>query len=149
MKNVDDLLQMKGNDIWAVRPNESVCDALKVMKERNIGAVLVLDEGRLAGIFSERDYARRVVLEGRTSKSTPVADVMATSVRYVKPEHTVEDCMTLMSEKHLRHLPVLDNDKLIGLISISDVVKIIVSKQDLKIKTLETYITNQEQQYRY
>ncbi len=149
MKTVNDLLQVKGNDLWAVRPGESVCDALKVMKQRNIGAVVVLDEGKLAGIFSERDYARRVVLEGRTSKSTSVADVMNAAVRYVKPDHTVEDCMTLMSEKHIRHLPVLEGDKLIGMISISDVVKAIVSNQDLKIKTLETYITNQEQQYRY
>jgi len=141
MKTVNQLLQGKGAEVWSVSPDITVYDALVLMAEKNVGAVLVLDGGRLVGIFSERDYARKVVLRGKSSKETPVREIMTSRVVYVRPEQSVEDCMALMTDKRIRHLPVLDRDRVIGVISIGDVVKSIISEQSFMIEQLENYIT--------
>ncbi len=140
MKTVKEMLQNKGSDIYSVSPDATVYDALQIMADRNIGAVLVMEGGKLLGILSERDYARKVILKGRSSKDTPVRDLMTKDVLYVSPDKNVEDCMFLMTNKHVRHLPVMENDKLVGIISINDVVKIIISEQRFAIETLEKYM---------
>lgn len=134
------LLQTKGHDIWSIGPDARVYDALKLMDEKNIGALLVLNEGKCVGIISERDYARQVELKARTSKDTLVREIMTEKVIYVRPEQTVEGCMALMTEKHIRHLPVLEGDRLIGIISIGDVVKEIIAEKEFMIQQLENYI---------
>ena len=141
MTTVRQLLQMKGHDLWTISPKATVLDALKEMAERNVGALLVVEGDQLVGIFSERDYARYVVLEGRTAEDTRVSEIMTPRVVYVRPEQTLEDCMALMTDKHIRHLPVLDTDRLVGIISIGDVVKEIISDQEFTIRNLENYIT--------
>jgi CBS domain-containing protein len=141
MKTVRQLLQAKGYDIWSVAPDDSVYDALKLMADKNVGAVLVTEAGNLVGILSERDYARKVILKGRTSKDTPVREIMTEKVVYVRPDQTTEECMALMTDKRVRHLPVVENDQLIGIISIGDVVKAIMSHQEFMIEQLENYIT--------
>ncbi|MFQ5666933.1 MAG: CBS domain-containing protein [Candidatus Binatia bacterium] len=139
---VRDLLKKKGHAIWSVTPQTTVYDALKVMADKNIGAVLVLEGDHPAGIFSERDYARQVVLKGKTSKETPVQEIMTTRVVFVRPERTIEECMALMTDKHCRHLPVLEAGKLAGLVSIGDVVKALISEKEFLIQQLESYITS-------
>ena len=135
------VLQGKGNTVWSVAPSTSVYDALKLMAEKNIGAVLVLDEsGNMEGIFSERDYARKIVLMGKTSRDTPVSDIMTKRVFYVEPDQKIDECMALMTKEHIRHVPVLQGGKLMGVISIGDVVKSIISKQEFLIEQLEHYI---------
>jgi CBS domain-containing protein len=124
-----------------VTPDTSVFDALKVMAEKNIGALLVVEGGQLAGIFSERDYARKVILKGKSSKEMSVREVMTDKVDCVHPSETVRGCMALMTEKHHRHLPVLEEGKVVGMISIGDVVKAIISDQEFTIGQLENYIT--------
>ena len=141
METVGQLLRAKGHDVWSVSPGASVYEALELMAEKNIGAVLVVDQGRLVGIMSERDYARKVILKGRFSRDTPVRNIMTERVVYVRPEQTLGQCMALMTEKRIRHLPVMANDQLIGVISIGDVVKAIISDQEFIIEQLETYIT--------
>jgi CBS domain-containing protein len=141
MKTVRQLLQAKGYDIWSVAPDDSVYDALKLMADKNVGAVLVTEAGNLVGILSERDYARKVILKGRTSRDTPVREIMTEKVVYVRPDQTTEECMALMTDKRVRHLPVVENDQLIGIISIGDVVKAIMSHQEFMIEQLENYIT--------
>ena len=141
METVGQLLRAKGHDVWSVSPGASVYEALELMAEKNIGAVLVVDQGRLVGIMSERDYARKVILKGRFSRDTPVREIMTERVVYVRPEQTLGQCMALMTEKRIRHLPVMANDQLIGVISIGDVVKAIISDQEFIIEQLETYIT--------
>lgn len=141
MKTVRQLLQVKGNKICSVTPQTTVFEALEVMAANNVGALLVLEDGRLAGIFSERDYARKVVLKGKTSKDTPVSEIMTEKVDCVSPSQSVRECMGLMTEKHIRHLPVVENGQLIGVISIGDVVKAIISDQEFTIEQLESYIT--------
>ncbi|NOZ27530.1 MAG: CBS domain-containing protein [Chloroflexi bacterium] len=140
MKLVRDILQTKGYDVWSVSPDAMVYEALQVMADKNIGAVLVLEDGEVVGIFSERDYARKVILEGRSSLNTPVREIMTSKVYYVHPGQSLEECMALMTEKHIRHLPVLENGRLIGIISIGDVVKAIISDQKVTIQQLENYI---------
>ena len=140
MKTVAQLLQAKGPGAWSVPPHTTVYEALVVMADKNIGAVLVTEGDRLVGIFSERDYARKVVLVGKSSKDTAVSEVMTPRVLYVRPDQTIEDCMALMTDKHIRHLPVLDGERLAGLISIGDVVKSIISDQSFMIAQLENYI---------
>lgn len=141
MTIVSQLLQTKGTDIWSVRPDTTVYDALKLMADKNIGALLVLDEnGRVAGIFSERDYARKVVLHGKSSRHTRVSDIMTSRVIVVEPEQSVEHCMELMTDKRIRHLPVMAGDDLVGIISIGDVVKAIISQQEVMINHLEDFI---------
>jgi CBS domain-containing protein len=141
MINVRDILQDKGREIWRVSPQTSVFDALRLMADRNIGALLVLEGEKLAGIFSERDYARKVILKGKASKDTAVAEIMTAVVVTVRPSQTVEECMELMTANRIRHLPVLDGQELAGVISIGDVVKAIISDREFTIKQLENYIT--------
>src|SRR5512134_1756328 len=121
MKTVSQLLQTKGNEVWSIGPDALVIEALKLMAEKGIGALVVLDAGRVVGILSERDYARKVSLQGKSSKTTLVREIMTEKVVYVRPDQTVEDCMALMTNKRIRHLPVLDDNQLAGVISIGDV----------------------------
>jgi len=141
MKTVSDLVGGKGKLIWTVEPDTLVLDALRLMADKEIGAVLVLRGEQLVGIFSERDYARQVVLKGKASKDTPVRDVMTTRIVYVRPEQTLEDCMALMTDKRVRHLPVFDSGKLIAVLSIGDVVKAVISEKEFIIAQLENYIS--------
>jgi CBS domain-containing protein len=126
--------------IYAIGPEATVFEALRVMAEKNIGALLVVSGGRLVGIFSERDYARKVILQGRSSKDTPVREIMTSSVVTVEPDTTADECMAVMTENHVRHLPVLEAGKLVGVISIGDVVRTVVEEQQETIHHLETYI---------
>ena len=140
MKTVRSLLHVKGYDVWTIAPDASVYEALRVMADKNVGALLVLEGGKLAGVISERDYARKVVLKGRSSVDTPVRDIMTADVISVRPDQTVEECMALMTDKHIRHLPVVADGRLIGLISIGDVVKSIITEQGFMIEQLTSYI---------
>ena len=142
MKTVRDVLRAKGNVVFAAEPDATVYDALTVMAEKNIGAVLVREGERVVGIFSERDYARQVVLKGKASKDTPIRDVMTSRVVFVRPEQDIEECMALMTDKHIRHLPVLDGATLMGIVSIGDVVKAVISEREILIAQLEHYITS-------
>ena len=143
MKTVNRLLQGKGRDIWSIRPGQSVFEALEQMARKNCGALLVLDEGgALVGIFSERDYARKVILVGKASKGTPVQDIMSSDVTTVRPDQSIEECMALMTSKRVRHLPVMEAGKVAGVISIGDVVQAIISDQESVIEQLENYITH-------
>ena len=129
------------NTIYSTQSSSTVFDALQLMAEKNIGAVLVIDEGQLSGIFSERDYARKVILQGRASKDTLVADVMTSKLITVAPDDKIEAAMLIMSDKHIRHLPVIDKGELIGIISINDVVSTIIRDQKNHINSLESYIS--------
>ncbi len=141
MKSAAQVLKSKaGQTVESVTPSTSVFDALKRMAEKNIGALLVLEDQQIVGIITERDYARKVVLMGRSSKETPVRDIMTFPVMVVRPEQTNEECMALMTDNRVRHLPVVDQGKLIGLISIGDLVKDIISEQKFIIEQLEHYI---------
>jgi CBS domain-containing protein len=142
MNTVRDLLARKGRHVWSVTPDCTVYDTLKLLADKDIGAVLVLDGERVAGIFSERDYARQVILKGKASKDTPVREVMTTKVVFVGPEQDIEACMTLMTDGRFRHLPVLEKGKLAGLVSIGDVVKAIISDKQFLIDQLEHYIAS-------
>src|SRR5947208_7734235 len=131
MKTVAQLLRTKGHQVLSVPPDIPVFEALEVMAEKNVGALLVLEGERLVGIFSERDYARKVILKGKTSKETPVREIMSSHVLYVRPEQTIEDCMALMTDKRVRHLPVLEQGKVHGVISIADTVEGLIDGQQL------------------
>ena len=141
MQYVYDVLNDKGNEIWTVAPDTSVYEALEVMADRNVGALVVVDDERLIGIFSERDYARRLALEGKRSRDTPVKEIMTKVVATVSSSHSMKDCMEFMTTQRVRHLPVMEDERLIGLVSIGDVVKSIMSYQDELIQQLEAYIT--------
>jgi len=141
MQYVHDVLDHKGSDVWTVDPTTSVYEALEVMADKNIGALVVVEEGRLIGIFSERDYARRLALEGKRSRETPVKEIMTEVVATVSTSHSMKDCMEFMTNSRVRHLPVVENGELIGLVSIGDVVKSIMSYQEHMIQQLEAYIT--------
>ena len=144
MKTVAELLKSKSvNSVFSIAPDASVFDAVKLMAEKNIGALLITNDEDLVGIFTERDYSRKLVLAGLSSKETPVRDVMTSNVMYVRPAQTNEECMALMTENRLRHLPVMDNGRLLGLLSIGDLVKDIMSEQQFTIKQLEHYISGQ------
>ena len=140
MKTVKEILEAKSHKLLSISPQASVLDALKLMADRDIGALVVLDGGSLAGIFSERDYARKVILHGKSSKATPVSEIMTHKVVCVRPDQSVEECMALMTDKRIRHLPVLDGGDVIGVISIGDVVKEVISEQRFVIEQLEHYI---------
>ena len=141
MLTVRQLLDGKAvNRVWAIGPEKYVIDALELMAEQNIGAVLVMDGPRLLGIFSERDYARKGVLKDRAAKTTPVTDVMTSDVITISPQENIEDCMKLMSGKKFRHLPVVENNSVIGLLSIGDIVNAMLREQEAHIKNLEQYI---------
>ena len=142
MLTVQQLLSGKRtNTIIAVRPDQTVIEALEIMATHNIGAVLVLQDERLVGIFSERDYARKGILKDRKAKSTPISEVMTSGVFVVSPKQTINDCMQIMSEKRFRHLPVMDGDQVVGILSISDIVTAIIGEQANRIQSLEQYIT--------
>lgn len=141
MKSVAHILRSKKQQsVYTVAPDARVWDALTIMAERGVGALLVAEGDKIVGIISERDYARKVVLRGRSSENTAVREIMSAPVMYVSPEHTNEQCMALMTENRLRHLPVLDKGKLVGLVSIGDLVKDIISEQQFIIEQLEHYI---------
>jgi CBS domain-containing protein len=140
MKTVRDLLSGKGDAVYSVAPSATVYEALGVMAERGIGAVLVLDQDRLVGIISERDYARQVILKGKTSRDTPVSDIMTTSVVYVTPDRTVDECMAIMTNRRCRHLPVVVDRRVTGVLSIGDVVKALISEKQFEIEQLTSYI---------
>ena len=139
-KTVKELLQNKNGDVWTISPQASAYEALQFMAEKDIGALLVAENNKLVGVFSERDYARKVTLKGKSSKTAAVRELMTTKVLYVSPDKTVDECMALMTEKHIRHLPVLDAGSLVGIVTIGDVVKSVVADQKFIIQELEKYI---------
>ena len=141
MTTVKDILQAKGHEVLSVTPDATVYEALKIMADKNVGALVVLDGEAVAGIMSERDYARKVVLHGKSSRGMRVREIMTSSVYYVRPEQNLQECMAQMTDKRVRHLPVLEGDRLVGIISIGDVVKTIIADQEFTIKLLENYIT--------
>lgn len=139
---VRDVLEAKGGEVFSVAPNASVFDALTLMADKNIGAVLVVEGDRTLGIFTERDYSRQVVLKGRASRETPVRDVMTARVVYVTPDQSMDDCMAIMTSKRCRHLPVVEAGQLVGVLSVGDVVKAVISDKQFLIEQLENYITS-------
>jgi CBS domain-containing protein len=140
MKTLKQLLDAKGRDVHTVAPGARVIDALKLMAERSVGALIVLEGGRIAGVISERDYARKVILHGKSSHELEVRDIMTSKVITVHPGQSVEECMALMTEKRIRHLPVTEGERLIGVISIGDLVKEVIAEQQQTIRQLESYI---------
>ncbi len=141
MASVKQVLQGKGHDVWSVGPEASVYEAIEMMADKEVGALVVLEGDSLVGVFSERDYTRKVTLKGRTSRDTKIKEIMTSRVTYVRPEQSVQDCMALMTEKRIRHLPVMDGEKLLGMISIGDLVKAIIDEQQHVIEQLEQYIS--------
>ena len=142
MIKMKEILASKGHEIWSIGPDKTVLDALKLMAEKRIGALLVMEGERVNGLFSERDYARKVILQGRASKDTLVSDVMTSRVICSSLDHTADECMALMTEKRVRHLPIVENNKVVGLISIGDIVKAVISDQQFTIDVLEKYISS-------
>lgn len=139
LRTVKDILEVKGYHVYSVEPDDTVFDALQLMADKNIGAVVVLEGGNLVGIMSERDYARKVILKGRASKDTPVREIMTEKVICVHPDTLIEVCMELVTDKHIRHLPVCDDDRLTGLVSIGDVVNAIIAEQRYMIGQLRAF----------
>jgi CBS domain-containing protein len=137
---IGSLIGRKGGEVWSLPPSASVYDAIAMMAEKRVGALLVMDAGKLLGIVTERDYARKVILQGRSSKDTPVRDIMSSPVITVFPDHTVDECMRIVTDRRFRHLPVLDNGKVIGMVSIGDLVNWVVSEQQETIRHLEAWI---------
>ncbi len=141
MLTVRDLLKVKGDGVWAISPETTMIDALRFMTEKNVGALLVTEGDKLVGIISERDYSRKVIVKGKSSKTTAVREILSSHVIHVSPSNTVEECMRLMTDHHFRHLPVLAGDKIVGIVSIGDLVNWIISAQHTTISQLQTYIT--------
>jgi CBS domain-containing protein len=139
--SINEILDHKGNAVWTVSPDNTVFEAIQLMADKNVGALLVTERGRLIGIVSERDYTRKVALKGKTSKDLQVRDIISNEVLSVTPQHTVEECMRLMTENRVRHLPVLDGEALVGVVSIGDLVNWIIGAQGTTIQQLETYIS--------
>jgi CBS domain-containing protein len=140
MKIVKDILRVKGPQVYSIEPDATVYDALKQMAEKNVGALLVLEGGKIHGLISERDYARKTILKGRFSKETAVREIMTTAVVTVHPDDDIEECMELFTDKHVRHLPVIENEKIIGIVSIGDVVKGVIDYKEFIIQEQEKYI---------
>jgi CBS domain-containing protein len=140
MPTAHDILRYKGSTVYSVRPDDTVLKALGVLAEHDVGAVLVLDGNHLVGILSERDYARKVALVGRSSRDSPVSAIMTSELVSVTPQHTIDECMSLMTEHRVRHLPVIDNDRVIGVVSIGDLVKATIDEQEFTISQLKSYI---------
>jgi len=140
MTRVKDLLNVKGHEVWSIEPGASVYDALKLMADKEVGALVVMEGTKLVGIFSERDYARKVILRGRFSKDVQIREIMSTHIVTVEPDQNVEECMGLMTDKHVRHLPVMEGDQLLGVISIGDLVKSIIAGQRLYIEQMERFV---------
>ena len=144
MNTVRSLLQAKGYAVWTIAPDATVYEALRVMADKNVGALLVLEGGELVGVISERDYARKVALRGRTAHDTFVRDIMTAGVISIHPDQTVEECMALMTDNRIRHLPVVADGRLSGVISIGDVVKSIITEQGFMIEQLTSYIVGRQ-----
>ncbi|HWP57745.1 MAG TPA: CBS domain-containing protein [Candidatus Acidoferrales bacterium] len=142
MTRVKDVLAVKGSAVYSIAPDASVYDAMKLMADKGIGALIVMEGEKVVGVISERDYARKVILQGRSSRTTQVREIMTSQVLYAQPEQNIEECMAVMTEKRVRHLPVLEGGKVIGVISIGDLVKSIISEQKFIIEQLERYITS-------
>ena len=138
---ISSLLHHKGSTVWHISPEATVFDAIQLMADKNIGALTVMSNGRLTGIFSERDYTRKIALAGKTSKQTLVKEIIPSKVVTVPPDQSVEECMRLMTEHRIRHLPVLQNDEVVGIVSIGDLVNWIISAQDAAIAQMESYIS--------
>ena len=138
---IRDVLKRKGQEVWSIHPDLSVYHAIEMMADRHVGALLVIVDDKLVGIVSERDYARKVVLKGRSSKETRVQEIMTSSVICVEPQYAVDECMRIMTDNRIRHLPVMENQKVIGIVSIGDLVNWIISAQDQTIQQLQDYIT--------
>lgn len=141
MKSVRDILKVKGTDVWCVEPDATVFDALRRMAEKEVGALVVTEGAQVVGLISEREYARKVVLQGRTSPTTLVKEIMISPVVYIHLDQAIEECMSLMTEKRTRHLPVIEDGKLVGLISIGDIVKSIIADQQFLIEQLVRYVS--------
>jgi CBS domain-containing protein len=141
MQSLKQLLERKGTDVWSIGPDATVLDGVRMMAEKGVGALLVMDGDRPVGVLSERDYARKVVLEGRSSDATPVREIMSRGVIYATPDQSVEECMALMTDRHVRHLPVIQSDAVLGIISIGDLVQVIIAEQKFVIQQLEHYIS--------
>ena len=141
MKLVKHILERKGNEVYAIEPGRSVLEAIKMMAEKGIGALLVMSGSELEGILSERDYARKVILQGRSSKDTEVREIMTDKVFFTDPECSIDECMSLMTEKRIRHLPVITEGEVTGVLSIGDLVKAKIEEQEFQIRELERYIT--------
>ena len=140
-QTVKELLEAKTNQVWTIAPAASVYDAVATMADRRIGALVVIEGDKVCGIITERDYARKIILRNKSSKATPVREIMTDRVIFVQPEQPIEECMALMTEKRIRHLPVLNEDKLVGVISIGDLVKELISDRDFIIEQLTRYIS--------
>ena len=138
---ISDILKYKGSQVWSTAPHATVYEAIQLMAEKNVGALVVLQDGRLTGIISERDYTRKVILKGKASKETTVSEILSGSVVCITPAQTVEDGLRLMTDRHIRHLPVVDNDQLLGIVAIGDLVNWIISAQSHTIQQLQSYIT--------
>ena len=137
------VLKQKGQNVWSVSPDACVYDAIEIMAEKHAGALMVVYEGKLVGVVSERDYARKVILQGKSSKETAVKEIMTSPAIFISPEETVEDGMRVMTDKHIRHLPVVEDGNILGVVSIGDLVKWMISAQQQTISQLHSYITSQ------
>jgi CBS domain-containing protein len=141
MQTVADIVKAKGDEVWTISPNITVFEALSIMADKNVGALVVVEGKDVVGLLSERDYARKVILHGKSSREIPVREIMTTDVHFVRPNQSIEECMDQMTDKRVRHLPVIDSDGLAGIISIGDVVKAIIDDRESTIQHLENYIT--------
>jgi CBS domain-containing protein len=142
MRKVRDILETKGHEVWSIEPGALVYDAMKFMADKGVGALLVMEGAKLVGIISERDYARKIILQGRSSRTTEVREIMTSRVVYAEPERNIEKCMALMTDKRIRHLPVVEAGQVCGVISIGDLVKAIIGEQKFIIEQLERYISS-------
>lgn len=141
MQNIEQLLETKGHDIWFIDPDASVYDAIEMMDKKGVGALLVMSDGDLVGVVSERDYARKVILKGRSSRETPIKKIMTTDVVCGRPDQNIEACMALMTQKRFRHLPIMHEGRVVGVVSLGDLVKAVMAQQEFVIEQLEHYIS--------